>query len=91
VYCSHVIAAQVNALQPGLPLWVFKVPTTDVHASSGPPFSQANPSGCGYGGALMWQLEQEAVLTMRGMPGSLKADFSSSNVSNPSAPPPALV
>jgi hypothetical protein len=90
VYCSHVIAAQVNTLKPALPLWVFRVQTTAVHASGGPPFSAPDPSDCGYGGARIWQFEQNALLTAPGMPGPIQVDFSSSATSDPGAAPIAL-
>jgi hypothetical protein len=28
VYCSHVIAGQVNAVRPSVPIWAFKVLTS---------------------------------------------------------------
>jgi len=90
VYCSHVIAGQVNALRPGLSIWAFKVPTTSVHVVAGPPFRQDDPAGSGCAAAQAWQLEQNAQIGVPPAPGGkLTVDLSSAVSPNPSAPVPA--
>ena len=89
VYCSHVIANQVNALAPNLRIWAFKIPTKDPHNTPGPPFRNDDPAGSGFARAVAWQLDQNASIEPPGIPGGeLKPiDFDSANTADPGAPP----
>ncbi len=87
VYCSHVIAPQVNALAPNLMIWAFKVPTTDAHNSAGPPFREDDPSGSGFPQAVAWQLDQRGTIQVPPAPGGqLDVDLDSATSPDPGAP-----
>jgi hypothetical protein len=87
VYCSHVIAGQVNAVRPGVPIWAFKVPTTAAHPAAGPPFRDDDPAGSGYAAAQGWQLDQNGLINVPPAPaGRLQVDLSSALSPNPGAP-----
>ena len=74
VYCSHTLANQVHALSPAARLWVFKVPTTATHSIPGPPFPNPAPSGSGFAGAHIWQLDQNGKATLAGGPMVIDLD-----------------
>jgi hypothetical protein len=87
VYCSHVIAGQVNAVRPGVPIWAFKVPTNGAHPAAGPPFRQDDPAGSGYAAAQGWQLDQNGLINVPPAPGGrLQVDLSSALSPNPGGP-----
>jgi hypothetical protein len=87
VYCSHIIANQVNALTTNLRIWAFKVPTTDPHDSPGPPFREDDPSGSGFARAVAWQLDQRGTIRVPPAPGEkLDVDLDSAATQDPGAP-----
>jgi hypothetical protein len=88
VYCSHSIAAQVDRLRPGTPIWAFKVPTTDHHEVAGPPFREDDPSGSGFAAARAWQLDQNGSVHVSPAPGGrlTPIDLSSALSRDPGAP-----
>jgi hypothetical protein len=91
VYCSHVIAKQVNALTHNLRIWAFKVPTTDPHDSGGPPFRTDDPSLSGFANAVAWQLDQNGTIHVPPAPGGkLVVDLDSATSRDPGAPAPLV-
>ncbi len=87
VYCSHRIADAVSKLDADALIWAFKVPTTDAHATAGPPFRTDDPSGSGFAAAVAWQLDQNATITVPPAPGGkLTVDLDSANSPDPAAP-----
>jgi len=81
VYCSHTLADQVHHLVASARLWVFKVPTTAKHPIPGPPFPSPNPSGSGFAGAHIFQLDQNGTTTLAGTP--LVIDLDSALTADP--------
>jgi Rv2525c-like, glycoside hydrolase-like domain len=87
VYCSHVIAAAVGAMQPNLPVWAFKVAATAIHPVAGPPFREDDPAGSGFAPAVAWQLDQNGTIGVPPAPGGkLQIDLSSASTADPGAP-----
>jgi hypothetical protein len=87
IYCSHLYAAQVAKISPGMPVWAVKVPTVAVHPVAGPPYPSPAPAGSGYAQAAVWQLDdnaQIAVPVVHG--GKLLVDLSSAIAADPGAP-----
>lgn len=90
IYCSHGMAAQVQAANPAARIWAFKVATTASHPVAGPPFPDSDPAGSGFPGATIWQLDDEAQLSLPGAPSpSMTVDLDSASMADPSAPPAA--
>jgi hypothetical protein len=81
VYCSHTLAAAVNALVPSARLWVFKVATTSPHPVPGPTYPTPAPSGSGFAGAQIFQLHQNAQTKVSG--GNLIVDLDSALTPDP--------
>src|SRR5712691_5195429 len=81
VYCSHGFADDIQALCPSARIWAFKVPTTDPHPVPGPNNPTPDPSGSGLAEAHIWQLRQNALITVQG--SSLKVDLDSAVSANP--------
>jgi hypothetical protein len=81
VYCSHTLADQVHHLVPSARLWVFKVPTVNPHHIPGPPFPSPDPSGSGFAGAHIWQLDQKGTATLAGT--SMGIDLDSALTADP--------
>jgi hypothetical protein len=69
VYCSHTFAAQVATLVPAALIWAFKVPTTKPHKVPGPHYPDPSPAGSGYPSAFVWQLDQDCLIDVPGVPG----------------------
>ena len=87
VYCSHGFAANVRALRPAIRIWAYKVPITAQHPVPGTSFPESDPSGCGYPGAHIWQLDQNGVITVAAaQSGSLEVDLDTALTANPGAP-----
>lgn len=91
VYCSHKIAQHVSDLRPGVPIWAFKVPTTDPHDSPGPPFREDDPAGSGFAEAVAWQLDQHGTIHVPPAHGGrLTVDLDSASSPDPGLVPPAV-
>ena len=87
VYCSHGIAADVQALCPSTRIWAFKVSTTTVHTFPGANFPDLHPAGCGFAGAYIWQLDQNCQLTLPSAPSAQPlVDLDSALTADPGAP-----
>ena len=87
IYCSHGIAAGVQAQERGARIWAFKVATTAQHPFPGTTFPQKDPSGCGFAGAVAWQHEQACILNLPGAPTvSPLVDLDSALNPDPGAP-----
>jgi hypothetical protein len=87
VYCSHTFAAQVATLVPAALIWAFKVPTTKPHKVPGPHYPDPSPAGSGYPSAFVWQLDQDCLIDVPGVPGgTLGVDLDSASTPNPSIP-----
>jgi len=87
VYCSHAFAAEVQATQPNIRVWAYRVPIDTVHPFPGTNFPDSAPAGCGYTGAFMWQLGQNCQITLGVTPpGQLVVDLSTSVSPDPSHP-----
>jgi hypothetical protein len=85
VYCSHLLAAQVIALQPGLRIWTFKISAAPPPMAN--PYPELDPAGSGFDAAHIWQHVQNC-----GIPASaamLHVDLNSALTADPSAPDPA--
>ncbi|KGK57303.1 hypothetical protein FHR53_001717 [Xanthomonas arboricola] len=91
IYCSHLLAQQLSAqFRNGRPprVWAWKVGTTSRHPYTGQieQLIAADPAGCGYPQATLWQFEQNAVLRLP-CPScnNLQVDISHSTLPDPSA------
>jgi hypothetical protein len=86
VYCSHLLALSVHTLRSAVRIWAFNVATTASHPVPNP-FPDANPSGCGYVGAYIWQLGQNCLINVPPANlSSLDVDLDSAITVDPSAP-----
>jgi len=86
VYCSHLLAVEIQALQPTARILAFKVTTTAPHSVSGPPYPELDPKGSGFAEAFAWQHQQNALISVPGEAKRLKVDLSSALTDDPSAP-----
>ena len=94
IYCSHVVAQAIADVidlinpTPNTRFWCWKVSDANSHPFAGDlsNIPTIDPSGCGYPAAQMWQREQNAIVTFPNDAPikSLKMDFSTSSVKNPS-------
>ena len=84
IYCSYLLASQVNALRPAARIWAFRVQTTQAHTVPGTEFPSPDPSGCGFAGATAWQLQQNANITVAG--STLNVDLDTATSADPGAP-----
>ncbi len=95
IYCSHAVAPQIAADLDGLRpacdvrFWCWMVTNADPHPCqddlTGVP--APDPAGCGFTGAVAWQREQQALVTLpEGAPTSqIELDFSSSISAQPAS------
>lgn len=86
VYCSHLLADQVQGLQPAVRIFAFKVTTTGTHSVSGPPYPELNPGQSGFAEAFVFQHQQNALISVPGEAKRLNVDLSSAVTPDPSAP-----
>lgn len=82
IYCSHLIAQQINELRPEARIWAFKI--TNQPNPVPAPFPSPDPSGSGFGGATAWQLAQNCFI--KANQATLQVDLDSANVADPGAP-----
>ncbi len=82
VYCSHLLAQNVQNLRPECRIWAFKLTTQPNPVPS--PFPNPDPSGSGFGGATAWQLAQNCFINANN--SSLQVDLDSASVPDPGAP-----
>lgn len=81
IYCSHLMADEVSAQNPGARIWVFKVPTEERTAAISP-FPAPALADSGFAPAALWQRQQNVWL-----PGfGLLVDLDVADTSDPSAP-----
>jgi Domain of unknown function (DUF1906) len=93
LYCSHVIASRlqtlVGAVAPMVRFWCWKVTSVATHPFGGnlADVPAADPVGCGFASATMWQCEQNAMISLpEGAPvRSLQVDFNTALSANPAA------
>lgn len=83
VYVSHAMVTAVLAQNPGVPVWLFKVPTVSRTTASAP-FTPPNPALGGLSAAVAWQYRQNVQITVAGH--TLIVDMDTANVADPSAP-----
>ena len=85
VYCSYLFAGEVKALCPTARIWVFhlKVAKIAAHLVDGLRFPELDPANSGFAGAVIWQFDDEARLSVF---GDLACDLDSSTMRDPSAP-----
>lgn len=87
IYCSHDLATAVQTLCPDARIWAFNVTTADRHPFPGTVFPDPDPAGSGYGGAFIWQLEQNCVLDLATTPERPPVvDLDSALTADPGAP-----
>ncbi|MCD0247589.1 glycoside hydrolase domain-containing protein [Xanthomonas melonis] len=91
LYCSHARAVELlSRIGPGPTprVWAWRVSTAARHPYAGDirHIQPADPAGCGYSQAILWQYEQDAVLSLPGTPcDGLEVDLSYSSLADPSA------
>ncbi|HZB93335.1 MAG TPA: glycoside hydrolase domain-containing protein [Stellaceae bacterium] len=91
VYCSHAFAEQIHQLRSQARVWAFKVSTTAPHPVPGTNFPTADPAGCGYPGAFVWQLGQNCQVTAPGAAlDTVTLDLDVAVTNDPGAPSPSL-
>ena len=82
VYCSHLMAADVQNLRADCRIWAFKL--TNQANPVPAPFPNPDPSGSGFAGATAWQLAQNCFIEANG--SRLKVDLDSATIADPGAP-----
>ena len=82
IYCSHLIAQDVQNLRPDARIWAFKL--TNQPNPVPAPFPNPDPSGSGYAEATAWQLAQNVFI--KANQSSLQVDLNSATVADPGAP-----
>lgn len=83
LYCSHAFAPTLALKLPGVPLWVFRVPTVS-RTTAAAPFVAPNVVLGGYSNAVAWQYRQNVGITVAGH--SLVVDLDAAALADPSAP-----
>jgi len=82
VYCSHLLAEQIQNLRPGCRIWAFRL--TNQPNPVPAPFPSPDPSGSGFAAATAWQLAQKCFI--KANESSLQVDLDSATVPHPGAP-----
>jgi len=85
VYCSHLLAAQIQTLQPTARIWAVRVSTTDPHPVPGPQYPDPDPATSGFAGAFIIQLHQNCQTQVQGVAKPLTVDLDSARTNNPAA------
>lgn len=83
VYCSHAMAAAVALKVPGVPIWVFRVPTV-ARTTAAAPFVAPNVTLGGFSNAVAFQYRQNVQITIAGH--TLIVDLDAATTADPSAP-----
>ncbi|QJD68454.1 DUF1906 domain-containing protein [Xanthomonas campestris pv. badrii] len=92
LYCSHARAVELlSRIGPGPSprVWAWRVSTAGRHRYTGDiqHIQAADPAGCGYSQASLWQYEQDAVLSLPDTPcDGLEVDLSHSAYADPNVP-----
>lgn len=86
IYCSHLLAAEVQQLQPTARIFAFRVATTAPEPVPGPPYPTPDPNGSGYAEAFVYQHNQNALISVPGEAKRLTVDLDSAVAEDPSAP-----
>jgi hypothetical protein len=86
VYCSHLLANDIQQLQPAARIFAFKVTTTAPHSAHGPSYPEPEPSESGVAEAFVFQHQQNALIVVPGEAKRLKVDLDSALAPDPSAP-----
>ena len=82
VYCSFLFAKDVQALRPGVRIWVFHVRTVAPHRVLDDRFPDPDPASSGFTGAAIWQHDDSAVISCAGQ--RLLVDLDSAASDDPS-------
>jgi len=82
VYCSHLIAQDVQNLAPDCRIWAFKITNQPNPVPN--PFPAPDPSGSGFAAATAWQLAQNCFI--KANQTSLQVDLDSATTADPGAP-----
>jgi hypothetical protein len=86
VYCSHLLAGDIQQLQPNARIFAFKVATTETHPVAGPPYAEPDPDESGVADAFAFQHQQNALITVPGEAKRLKVDLDTALTEDPSTP-----
>jgi hypothetical protein len=86
IYCSHLLADEVQQLQPAARIFAFRVTTTTPHPIPGPLYPAPDPSGSGYAQTFVYQHQQNALISVPGQAKRLTVDLDSALTHDPSAP-----
>jgi hypothetical protein len=86
IYGSHLLAAELQALQPAARIWAVRVSTTQPHTVPGPNYPEDEPSNSGFAGAFMMQLHQNCQTGVAGVAKPLTVDLDTCVSGNPCAP-----
>jgi hypothetical protein len=86
IYVSHLLAQQVQNLQPDARIWAIKVSTTQSHPVPGPPYPDPDPSGSGFADAFLWQCHQNCQITVPEVQQPLTIDLDTAISTDPSSP-----
>jgi hypothetical protein len=81
VYCSHLLADAVAALQTGCRIWTFRISATPPPMAN--PYPELDP-GTVFAGATIWQHVQNCSIPVSA--AGLKVDLNSASLADPSAP-----
>lgn len=84
IYCSHAMADQVSAANPGARIWAFHVDTTAQTDWAGGDFPEIDPAGSGCASAVIWQHADTLFLPQF----DYLVDLDCSTMADPSAPGP---
>jgi len=83
VYCSHAMAADVAAANPGVRIWAFRVAALAASTAE-PPFPTPEVAVCGFAGAAIWQRADAVTISVGGH--ELIVDLDVATTPDPSAP-----
>jgi hypothetical protein len=87
VYCWHAIASDVHLLRAAVNIWAFEVPTTDLPLFAETIVPDADPSGCGFAQAALWQMRRNCKLSVPLAPVvGLLVDLGTALTADPNVP-----
>ena len=84
VYCSHLLAAQIAALQPDARIWTFRVPATIPPLSN--PYPEPDPTHVFPGAHVLQHIQNCSIPSTANATPTFKVDLNSSVFADPGAP-----